>query len=110
MKKVPHLVQIFIYTILLVCIYNFTTYIYTVYTTNEILAVLSYSFLILSMRQHDIVKLRLFGACAGSCFVVQFALSDLPLVNVIGQGGLVIYGIYQAIQEIKAKKVIDSNS
>lgn len=74
------------------------------YTINELLAVASYVFLVVSMTQEDIIKLRVYGACAGMCFVIQFALSDLPIINVIGQTGLVIYGLYKAFEEIKIKK------
>ncbi len=100
----PHIVQFTVAMFLIPCFMGLSYEVVERYTISEILAVTSYSFLIVSMTQHDIVKLRLFGACAGICFVIQFALSDLPFINVLGQGALVIYGIYQAIQEIKAKK------
>jgi len=103
-KRMPHSIQLLISVLLSFCGYGLGLYVFNTYSINEVLAVLSYSFLIVSMTQHDIVKLRLFGACAGICFVVQFSLSDLPIINVIGQGALVIYGLYQAVQEIKTKE------
>ena len=67
------------------------------------LGVAAYSFLIYSMSQHNIVKLRIFGALAGLCFTLQFIIADLPFINIFGQGALVIYGLYQAYQESKVK-------
>ncbi len=70
----------------------------------DILGVLAFLFIIISMYQEDIIKLRLWGAGAGFCFFLQFLILDDMLINVIGQGGLVIYGLYKAHKEIKEKK------
>ena len=96
--------------LLYVCAINVAAYIYLTYTISEILGSAAFLLLIASMRQHDIIKLRLIGACAGLCFTIQFTLSDLPLVNIIGQGSLVIYGIFQAYREIQEKKRVDKAS
>lgn len=74
------------------------------YTALEILGGLAYTMLVFSMSQDDIVKLRLWGAAAGTTFCIQFLISDLPLINVIGQGGLVLYGLFKAYRENEVKK------
>jgi len=67
----------------------------------DILGLLAFIFLIVSMHQENIVKLRLWGALSGACFLLQFLLIGGMLINVIGQLGLVIYGLYKAHREIK---------
>lgn len=71
---------------------------------SDLLGFYAFGFLVVSMTQNDIIRLRLFGACASLCFIVQFTMSDLPIINTIGQAGLFIYAIYKAVSEIKEKK------
>ncbi len=70
---------------------------------SAVLGTCAFLCLIYSMSQHDIVKLRIWGAIAGACFCFQFIIEDMPFINIAGQGGLVVYGIYQAHRESTAK-------
>lgn len=70
----------------------------------EILGLLAFACFVISIKQHDIIKLRLWGCLAGIILCIQFAISNLPIINIIGQGGLVIYGLVQAYKECKVKK------
>ena len=103
-REMPLMVQLLVGLCCLFCLFGMALAIINLVGIQQFLGVLSYVFLITSMTQENIIKLRLWGACAGTCFVVQFALSDLPVINVIGQGGLVCYGIYKAYREIQGKK------
>lgn len=71
----------------------------------EFLGWLAFGCFAISIAQSDIIKLRLWGCFAGFILCIQFAFSaDIPLINVIGQGGLVFYGMVQAHKEAKIKK------
>lgn len=104
LQKIP--TTIMIVTILLGAnaSYWILHYIFTTFSFRDILAIITYLLLIVSMTQENIIKLRLWGACAGTCFIVQFLLSDLPIINVIAQVGLVGYGLYKAYREYKEEK------
>ena len=103
-KKLPNglqwlLVAIMPYVLLMLIIELFNRY-----TISELLGASAYIFLICSMYQENIIKLRIYGAMAGTCFAIQFALSDLPLINLIGQIGLIFYGLFKAYAELQDKK------
>lgn len=76
---------------------------YMKYSIVDILGVLAYTCLVCSMSQHDIVKLRYWGALAGTLFCIQFAIAGLNS-NIFGQACLVIYGLYEAYIEGVDKK------
>jgi apolipoprotein N-acyltransferase len=103
-NDVPFDVKVLICCCLTLCAVSLSYYVWVTYSISHIIGFAAYGFLITSMTQHDIVKLRVWGACAGTCFMVQFAMSDLPAINMIGQGALVIYGIIQAYKESKIKE------
>ena len=67
----------------------------------DFLGLLAFIFLIVSMHQDNIIKLRLWGVLSGVCFLLQFLLIGNMFINVLGQLGLVIYGLYKAHREIK---------
>ena len=71
---------------------------------SDILGLLAFIFIVVSMHQENIIKLRLWRALSGVCFLLQFSLIGNMFINVIGQLGLVIYGLYKAYREVKEKK------
>lgn len=68
---------------------------------TDFFGLLSYILIVVSMYQTDLVKLRLWAAVASISFIIQFILLD-SWINVLGQLGLMIYGIYKANKESKA--------
>jgi hypothetical protein len=99
-KRVPKAVQILICMAYIVGVLG----VYLSLEINEFLGLVSYLCLIISMRCDNINALRLWGAAAGTIFVVQFIIADMPLINILAQTGLVIYGIYKAVQGTKEEK------